>query len=176
MFMLTFKFNRKTAVFIVVMIALVLVGIILLASAHHASVDGAPEPVYTVKNEKSRVAYLRQYGWEVASPAISESEVLIPRSFSDVFESYNQLQKQQGFDLSDYCGLEVELYTYTVLNYGDDVVAQLYVLSGSVIGADVHSTQLDGFMIGVRTSDGKGCGPLSQSNGETTSKLVLPTA
>ncbi len=174
MFMLTFKFNRKTAVFIVIMIALVLVGIILLAGAHHAAAAGA-EPVYTVKNEKSRVAYLRQYGWEVASPAVSESEVLIPRSFSDVFESYNELQKQQGFDLSDYCGLEVELYTYQVLNYGENVVAQLYVLSGSVIGADVHSTQLDGFMTGVRTADGSGCGPLCQV-GAQTSTLVLHSA
>lgn len=174
MFMLTFKFNRKTAVFIIIMIALVLVGIILLASAHHAASAGA-EPVYTVRNEKSRVAYLRQYGWEVASPAVSESEVLIPRSFSDVFESYNELQKQQGFDLSDYCGLEVELYTYQVLNYGENVVAQLYVLSGSVIGADVHSTQLDGFMTGVRTADGSGCGPLCQS-GAQTSTLVLHSA
>lgn len=176
MFMLTFKFNRKTAVFIVIMIALVLVGIILLASAHHASRQTQPEPVYTVKNEKNRVAYLRQYGWEVASPAVSESDVLIPRSFSDVFQAYNELQKQQGFDLSDYCGLEVKLYTYQVLNYGENVVAQLYVLSGSVIGADVHSTQLDGFMMGVRTADGDGCGPLCQSGGAQTSALVLPTA
>ena len=175
MFMLTFKFNRKTAVFIIIMIALVLVGIILLAGAHHAASAGS-KPVYTVRNEKSRVAYLRQYGWEVASPAVSESEVLIPRSFSDVFESYNELQKQQGFDLSGYCGLEVELYTYQVLNYGENVVAQLYVLSGSVIGADVHSTQLDGFMTGVRTADGKGCGPMCQGGGAQTSALALPSA
>ena len=173
MFMLTFKFNRKTAVFIVIMLALVLIGIVLLASAYQRSSGGAPHPVYTVKNEKSRVAYLLQYGWEVETPAVSETEVLIPRSFSDVFENYNQLQKQQGFDLSNYCGLEVELYTYTVLNYGENVVAQLYVLGGSVIGADVHSTQLDGFMMGVRTADGKGNGPLCQPGAQTTA-LTLP--
>lgn len=171
MFMLTFKFSRKTAVFIVIMLALVLIGIILLASAYQRSAGGQPQPVYTVKNEKSRVAYLLQYGWEVDSPAVSESRVLIPRVFSDVFENYNRLQKQQGFDLSGYCGLEVELYTYTVLNYGENVVAQLYVLGGSVIGADVHSTQLDGFMMGVRTSDGKGCGPLSQPAPQTSALL-----
>ena len=155
MFMLTLKFNKKTAVFIVVMAALVLIGIVLLAGAHHAASERAsvPDtPVTAVKNEQSRCRYLEQYGWEVESPALSSETVVIPRSFSDVFDAYNELQKQQGFDLSEYCGLEAELYTYRVTNYENDpnVVAQLYVRNGSVIGGDVHSTQLDGFMTGIK--------------------------
>ena len=155
MFMLTLKFNKKTAVFIVVMAALVLIGIVLLAGAHHASSERAPvpdTPVTAVKNEQSRCRYLEQYGWEVESPALSSETVVIPRSFSDVFDAYNELQKQQGFDLSEYCGLEAELYTYRVTNYENDpnVVAQLYIRNGSVIGGDIHSTQLDGFMTGIK--------------------------
>lgn len=155
MFMLTLKFNKKTAVFIVVMAALVLIGIVLLAGAHHAASEreSAPDtPVTAVKNEQSRCRYLEQYGWEVESPALSSETVVIPRSFSDVFDAYNELQKQQGFDLSEYCGLEAELYTYRVTNCENDpnVVAQLYVRNGSVIGGDVHSTQLDGFMTGIK--------------------------
>lgn len=152
MFMLTLKFNKKTAVFVVIMIALVLVGIVLLAGAHHAAQEQSTQNVTTVKNDKTRAAYLAQYGWEVETPAQSQDTVLIPREFSQVFESYNELQKQQGFDLSQYCGLEVELYTYKVLNAqcDDTVLAQLYVLRGSVIGGDVHSTALDGFMTGIK--------------------------
>ena len=55
--------------------------------------------------------------------------------------------------LSEYCGMEVTLYTYRVLNdeYADEeVLAQLYVSNGCVIGGDVHSTALDGFMCGIR--------------------------
>ena len=157
MFVVTWKFNRKTAVFVVLMAALVLLGVVLLAGAHSKakSLETAQRPVTTVKNDKTRAAYLRQYGWEVETPAISESRVLIPRSFTEVLENYNELQKEQGFDLSQYCGMEVELYTYKVLNYEneDAVVAQLYVLNNSVIAADVHSTELGGFMVGVRSAD-----------------------
>ena len=157
MFVVTWKFNRKTAVFVVLMAALVLIGIVLLAGAHSKaqSLETAQRPVTAVKNDKTRAAYLRQYGWEVETPAVSESKVLIPRSFTEVLESYNELQKQQGFDLTHYCGMEVELYTYKVLNYENEeaVVAQLYVLNNSVIAADVHSTELGGFMVGIKSGD-----------------------
>ncbi len=153
MFVLTFKFNRKTAVFIVIMAALLLIGIVLLAGAHSkAQEQDPPVQITTVKNERSRQAYLAQYGWEVDTPALSGNTVVIPRTFSDVFQSYNDLQKQQGFDLAEYCGLEVELYTYKVTNYGndEDVIAQMYIYNNCVIGGDVHSTRLDGFMVGIK--------------------------
>ena len=153
MFVYTFKFNKKTAVFIVLMAALLLIGIVLLVGAHNkAAAVEHPKPITAVRSERHRVAYLAQYGWEVESPAQSSSTVVIPRRFTEVFERYNELQKQQGFDLSEYCGLEAELYTYKVTNCqdGDNVVAQLYIRNDRVIAADVHSTALDGFMTGVK--------------------------
>jgi hypothetical protein len=36
---------------------------------------------------------------------------------------------------------------------GDEVLASLYVLNDRVIGGDVHSTALDGFICGVRPKD-----------------------
>ena len=121
----------------------------LLLTAADAAGSGRADAV--VKNEKSRVAYLARNGWEVASPAESESVVMIPRTFSAVFEEYNELQKQQGFDLSQYCGTEVTMYTYRVTNAeaGGDVIAVLYVQGNRVVGGDVHSTALDGFMTGI---------------------------
>lgn len=159
LFVLTLKFNRKTAVFVVIMVALVLVGIILLASAHSKAEQLSQQTensstIINVKNETDRTRYLAQFGWEVQSPALSHDTVVIPRTFSDVFEEYNNLQKQQGFDLSDYSGLEVEMYTYKITNYKTDeeVVAQLYVRNNTVVGGDVHSTALDGFMVGIKNT------------------------
>ena len=154
----TLKFDKKKAVFAVIMAALVIIGIILLIGAHDRKQTGAVSPtngkaVQNVTNEKKRVAYLAQFGWEVESPAISEDTVVIPRTFSQVFENYNELQKQQGFDLSEYCGMEVKMFTYRVTNSeyaGEDVLAELYVCNGCVIGGDVHSTALDGFMCGIK--------------------------
>ena len=156
MIIATMKFDKKKAVFWIIMAALVIVGIILLAGtgspADSSRREKNPKAVTSVNTEKKRAAYLAQYGWEVETPAMKEETVLIPRSFSTVFENYNALQKEQGFDLSEYCGTEVRLYTYRVLNsdVGDNAVAMLYVLGGTVIGGDVHSTALDGFMCGIK--------------------------
>ena len=151
----TMKFDKKKAAFWVIMAALVIIGVILLLGAHDR---GAPaqrtggRADAGVKTEKARVAYLADCGWTVESPAMKEETVLIPKSFSSVFETYNALQKQQGFDLSRYCGKEVKLYTYRVLDskVGENVLASLYVSDGKVIGGDVHSTALDGFMCGLK--------------------------
>ena len=156
MFIYTLKFDRKKALFWTVMAALVLIGIILLVGAHQKAAAAPAQGKtlsLTVKNEKARVAWLNQNGWQVESPAESEGKVLIPRTFSAVFEDYNELQKRQGFDLSRCCGKEVTMYTYRVTNpelSGDEVLAVLYVLDGSIVGGDVHSTALDGFMTGVK--------------------------
>ena len=157
LFVFTFKFNKKTAVFAVVVVALLLIGIVLMAGAYSKAraLSEVQQTVVTVKNDRTRSAYLRQYGWEVETPAQSKTEVLIPREFSQVLENYNELQKEQGFDLKQYSGMKVKLYTYKVIGYsdGDDVVAQLYVSGNKVIGGDVHSTRLDGFMVGIRPPD-----------------------
>ena len=152
MFVMTMKLDRKKIAFAVVMAALVIIGIILLIGAFSGARDAEPKTVTSARTEKNRVAYIAQCGWEVETPALSSQTVIIPRSFSQVFEQYNELQKTQGFDLSRYCGMEVEAYTYKVKGdqSGDDVVAQMYVLNGEVIGGDVHSTSLDGFMVGIK--------------------------
>ena len=105
-----------------------------------------------MKTEKARVAFLADCGWSVETPALKEETVLIPKQFNAVFETYNDLQKQQGFDLSRYAGKEVKLYTYKVVgsNLGENVIATLYVSGGNVVGGDVHSTALDGFMCGLK--------------------------
>lgn len=151
MFIWTMKFDKKKAAFWVIMAALVIVGIVLLLGAHdRAGTARAADAGQSdsVKTEKARTAYIERCGWKVESPALKEDTVLIPKSFSKVFETYNQLQKEQGFDLSRYAGREVKLYTYKVLDsgLGENVLASLYVCDGAVIGGDVHSTELDGFM------------------------------
>lgn len=151
MFVMTMKFDRKKAAIAVIIAAVVIIALILLIGTLTRG-GGESESVGSVKNEKGRVAYLNQCGWQVESPAASSARVIIPRTFSNVFENYNQLQIEQGFDLSQYCGAEVEVYTYNVLNGPEDetVVAQMYVLNGAVIGGDIHSTALNGFMSGLK--------------------------
>ena len=151
MFVWTLKFDKKKAVFIIAMAALILIGIILLAGIDR---DGpkTSETVGRGSTEEGRTEYLSSMGWVVSSPAVSEENVVIPKEFSEVFSKYNELQQSQGFDLSKYSGKELKLYTYQVTNHEstDTVFAELYVYKGKIVGGDIHSAALDGFMQGLK--------------------------
>ena len=93
MFICTLKFDRKKAVFVIAMAALVLIGIILLVGAFTGGAKTEAKAALSARNEKGRAAYLADCGWTVETPALSEDTVLIPKQFSPVFEEYNELQK-----------------------------------------------------------------------------------
>ena len=151
MFVYTIKFNKKSMIFVLIMAVLIIFGIIMLIG-----IDRTPDNSTTISpkagSESKREEYLLSLGWQVESPALSVENVLIPKSFSDVFLKYNELQLSQGFDLSKYAGKEVQLYTYRVTNHEsrDTVLAELYVYKDKVIGGDIHSSALDGFMHGLK--------------------------
>lgn len=113
---------------------------------------------YTLGNEAQRQEFLKQMGWEVSGEFDECRQVLIPEQFNEVYEGYNELQKQQGFDLSAYKGKSCDVYTYKVKNYKghedkDDVRCNLMICDDVLIGGDVSSTELDGFMQGLKKND-----------------------
>ena len=55
-----------------------------------------------VLTHSDRMEYLRSLGYEVEQTDITSKEIIIPSKFTDVYENYNSLQKQSGFDLSNY--------------------------------------------------------------------------
>lgn len=102
---------------------------------------------------EERIAYLSQFGWSVEPDPVEVSEVIIPETFDDTYTQYNELQKAQGFDLSVYAAKRVKRWIYRVTNYpGYEnqtcIQATLLVFDGQVIGGDVCSTEIDGFMHG----------------------------
>jgi len=94
------------------------------------------------------VNFLQGYDIEVSNIPIERVLVKIPDTFDDVYENYNVLQKQAGFDLEKYRGKNVWRYTFRVLNFGREanVRANLLVYDNRIIGGDVMSTSLGGFM------------------------------
>lgn len=98
------------------------------------------------KNEKTD--YIRQFGWIIDEKSEEREEILIPDPLSKVYEKYNHLQKKSGFDLSKYCGKKAARYTYKVLNHksGSGVFANIIIYEGKIIGADIMSRAIDGFM------------------------------
>ncbi len=103
----------------------------------------------------AQVAFLEGLGWEVSAEPVDIREVIIPEEWNAVFEEYNALQKQQGFDLDKYRGRQATIYTYQILNYEDEenVVANLMISDGRLISGDICSTELGGFMHGLSMVD-----------------------
>ena len=84
-------------------------------------------------------------------PESEESrEVELPAVFDTVLEQYNALQRERGFDLRTAAGKMCRCFQYDLVDYpGWDgrVIATLYLYRGRVIGGDVHTADVHGFML-----------------------------
>ena len=104
-----------------------------------------------IRDNEDRVEFLRQFGWEVKDEPLETVEVVIPTEFDTVFAGYNEIQKAQGLDLGKYKKKTVTRYTYEVTNYPDydgTVHANVIVYRNRVIGGDVCTADMDGFIHG----------------------------
>lgn len=119
--------------------------------AQEASASAAPDPKGVRSNEDRR-EYLSAYGWEVSPKPIATQELLIPAEMDESYQEYLTLQSQQGFSLEKYAGKRVKRYTYEVYNYpsGESgVQANLLIYRNAVVGGEVLSPRLDGFLHGL---------------------------
>ncbi len=161
MFVLTAKMSKKgiaavifaaVALIAVIFITIFTRGVSETAYNGDAALAAAMEKrsVGAATNDDRR-AFLAWYGWETEPDAREFYEVTIPKEFDRVYTRYNELQKQQEFDLKKYRGKAVTKYSYRVTNYPGyegDVYATLLVWRDKVIGGDIASAALDGFMHG----------------------------
>lgn len=107
----------------------------------------------TADGNTARIEYLKKFGWTVNEEAVEIKEVAVPFEFSDVYKAYNEIQKAQGFDLTAYMGKTCKRYTYVVNNYPghtDDVRANILMDGEKIIGGDICSIMLNGFMHGFK--------------------------
>ena len=149
MFMFTAKLDKRKIIIALCVVVAIIAALVLFFGGGKDVQTATFDKV--VKHNKARVAYLESFGWEVDPEPIDTQTVLIPRTMSDTYEKYNEIQLAQGFDLSEYGGMEAVRYTYSVKNYPEqsDVVADIIVFRNHVIAGDVQSVALDGFMHGL---------------------------
>ncbi len=123
-----------------------------LPAARETSGAAQPDPK-GVRSNADRVAYLEGCGWQLVDekPAATE-ELLIPQEMDDSYDDYLELQRSQGFDLTKYAGKRVKRYSYEIANYptGETgVIANLLLYKNTVVGGEVLSPRLDGFLHGL---------------------------
>lgn len=114
-----------------------------------AAVDARPDA-----RAETASRFLAQYGWEVDASSCEITEVRIPPVFGAVYESYNELQRSQGFDLSAYRGKTLQRVTFSVINFpgyeNSSLIRGNVFLDGDrVAAADLCSVEADGFICGV---------------------------
>ena len=108
-----------------------------------------------IKTANDAVGFLEQFGWEVEAEPLETVKISVPAEFDKVMNAYNQLQRCQGLDLSKYKGRDVTRYTFRVKNYPDydgTVMANVITYKGKVVGGDLCSSDITGFICGF---DGK---------------------
>ena len=151
MMVMTAKVDLKKIALILGAVAAVILALILLFGGDHTQTTAAAP----VSNNEHRVQFLESLGWEVAASPAESGQVRIPETPTEVFNRYNKLQKQQGYDLSTYAGKNVMRYVYKVENFPDatePVYATVLVYKNQIIGGDITDTSAGGKVQGLKPS------------------------
>lgn len=102
-----------------------------------------------IRTNEDRISFLQSYGWEVSPEPLFTEELLLPDQLDESYTDYLSLQHSQGFALEDYAGKRLKRYTYAVTNYPSgqtDVQANLLIYRNTVVGGEILSPSLDGFV------------------------------
>jgi len=146
--------KKKMIYFVLGLTILILAGVIILfpkdTVAQTATRNGV-QINYLAKDNEGRISFLKQYGWDISPEPFEVKEVALPADFDEVYQEYNRIQLKQNMDLTKFRTKRVKRYAYDVKNYPGvtaGVRANLLVYDDKVIGGDISTAELDGFMHG----------------------------
>lgn len=149
MFVYSIKSKHIKVALLVIFIVMTVISLVILSKDSQET--GKTGMTIKASTHEERMAFLSQYGWELDEEPVEVQEVIIPTEFDDTYTAYNEIQKAQGFDLTAYAGMRAKRWTYVVKNYAGYenktcIHANVLVYDGLVIGGDICSIELDGFM------------------------------
>lgn len=106
---------------------------------------------FVCNNADDVATYLKSF--DVDCDEFHVDEITVPHEFGEVYSSYNSIQKEQGFDLSEYKGKTLTRYTAKMNNYPDsngDIFAEVLVYNKLIVGADIYSVSSNGFIVALK--------------------------
>ncbi len=145
-----FETGRRSRCFVFVFVSICSILMLSSCTARIAETAGPEED----DGAALCLSFLASYGWKTEDAPCEISQVLFPERFDAVYVAYNELQRAQGFDLAPYCGRYAEKYVFRLTEYPgaedtEGLRATVFICGGRVIGGDISSTALDGFMHGI---------------------------
>ncbi len=152
MFVYSVKTKQLKVLLLVGFVLFTAVSLFILSRESQETVS-KNDMIFSAETHEERMMFISQFGWEVDEEPIQVKEVIIPEEADDVYNAYNDIQRSQGFDLTEFAGKRAKCWTYTVKNYeGYEnqgcIHANILVYEGKAIGGDICSVELDGFMHG----------------------------
>lgn len=141
MMKLYFTLSKKSLAVALAALIIILLLLSQFLSVNAGGIDGS--------TNAKRVNYLETLGIKVDETATEIKDITIPENFGDVYEKYNLLQIESGFNLKNYKGKPAKIYTYAVQGDGE-TVAHLIICSDEIVGGDIASLKIDGNMTGLQ--------------------------
>lgn len=94
---------------------------------------------------------VREMGYDdVSEQPYEVVELTIPEKFNAVYERYNALQRESGYDLAPFKGKKCKRYTYLIPS--QNARANIIVHDGKIIGGDICGITLDGIMLPIKNN------------------------
>ena len=144
MFVVSVKSSKVKIILACVFVCMIaLISFLFMGKEYSSAVIAEGGISLRASDEKERIAFLSQFGWDFDTEPAEVKEIIIPSEFDTAYTEYNALQKRQSFDLEKYKGQVVKRWTYSINNYPgyegkkDFVQANLLIFGGNVIAADI---------------------------------------
>lgn len=136
---LYFIFTKKG---LAVMLALIVSALIILGqflTVNHRYFDGS--------THSERMEFLSLYNLKVNETAVAVKETRIPDEISGAAEEYNRILQKAGFDLTNFRGKDVTVYTYKIDGFSEKQV-NILVCNEKIIAGDI-TDNLNGITVSL---------------------------
>ncbi len=158
MFICTVRAHTVRLAAMVCVAMVLLLGVAVVADAGGISGEAAVETIsYSgMRTDSDRLAFLESLGWKTTGEVVEEESFTLPESFDRVLLGYNEIQRDQGLDLTRYRKKKVTRYTYEITNYEGyegKVYANLIVYRNKVVAGDISSADPMGFVRGLEKNN-----------------------
>lgn len=139
MFICSIKATTLRFVGIIALSVTVLVGMAVFYTAEEPVLSGTDVRFDGMYTETDRRDFLNAVGYRATGDAKSTVEYTLPPTLDAVLLGYNEMQKEQGFDLAKYTGKTLTRYTYELEGEEgkDKEYATLLVYRDRVVGAEL---------------------------------------
>ncbi len=126
---------RLTLFSILCLIVFLAICLLMLRAAPPDTVEIEDEKVgLKISSDADIEAFIDRCGY-VVEGCISDDEVTVPKTWNDAYTAYNDLQKQQGFDLRPYKGKTARKLVYALTDSADRVT--VLTTDDRIIAADI---------------------------------------